>query len=102
MTLVRIDASTGALRVVSRLPVVAFRPPYVWSKDGWLYFSMSASPRKGLQLYRMRPEGGSPQLRRDLPEGSCSLSDDAQRWVCVRNRSLSDIYLIRNFRLSSR
>ncbi|MEP6574772.1 MAG: hypothetical protein ABJD11_18880, partial [Gemmatimonadota bacterium] len=102
MTLVRIDASTGALRVVSRLRATAIRGPYEWSNDGWLYFSMSASASKGLQLYRMRPEGGSPQVRRERPEGSCSLAGDAQRWVCVRSQSLSDIYLIRNFRLASR
>jgi serine/threonine protein kinase len=75
--------------------------PFVWTKDGWLHFVMwsTASDRRPL-LYRLRADGGSQEVESQLPfgrDGLCSISGDARRWVCVVNRQLSDIYLMRNF-----
>jgi hypothetical protein len=100
--LYQISAPAGQLRPVGKAwgGEAPFRP-FVWTNDGWLLFVMwsTAFDRRPL-LYRLRADGGSQQVESELPfgrDGLCSISGDGRRWVCVVNRQLSDLYLIRNF-----
>ena len=103
----RISDLPGPPRFVGRVwgGEAAFRP-FVWTDDGWLHYVMwsTASDPRPL-LYRVRADGGSQQVESELPfgrDGLCSISGDGRRWVCVVNRQLSDLYLIRNFDLEMR
>ena len=98
----RISAAAGRPRFVARVwgGDAAVRP-FVWTDDGWLHYVMwsTATDRRPL-LYRVRADGGSQEVESELPfgrEGLCSISGNGRRWVCVVNRQLSDLYLIRNF-----
>ena len=98
----RISTATGVPRFAARMwgGEAPFRP-FVWTDDGWLHYVMwsTASDPRPL-LYRVRADGGSQEVESELPfgrDGLCSISGDGRRWVCVVNRQLSDLYLIRNF-----
>jgi hypothetical protein len=100
--LYRISPATGVPRFVARMwgGEVPYRP-FVWTDDGWLHYVMwsTASDPRPL-LYRVRADGGSQEVESELPfgrDGLCSISGNGRRWVCVVNRQLSDLYLIRNF-----
>jgi serine/threonine protein kinase len=105
--LYRISTAAGRTRFVARVwgGDAAVRP-FVWTDDGWLHYVMwsTASDPRPL-LYRVRADGGSQEVESDLPfgrDGLCSISGNGRRWVCVVNRQLSDLYLIRNFDAEAR
>jgi serine/threonine protein kinase len=100
--LYRISAASGRPRFVARMwgGKAPWRP-FVWTNDGWLHYVMwsTASDPRPL-LYRVRADGGEQEVESQLPfgrDGLCSISGDGRRWVCVVNRQLSDLYLMRNF-----
>ncbi len=100
--LYRISTATGQSRFMARMwGGEAPLRPFVWTDDGWLHYVMwsTASDPRPL-LYRVRADGGSQEVESELPfgrDGLCSISGNGRRWVCVVNRQLSDLYLIRNF-----
>jgi hypothetical protein len=99
--LYRISAAVGPPRFVAQVwGGDAAWTPFVWTDDDWLHFVMwsTASDRRPL-LYRVRADGGKQEIESELPfgrDGLCSISGDGRRWVCVVNRQLSDLYLLRS------
>jgi eukaryotic-like serine/threonine-protein kinase len=70
--------------------------PLRWGSDGWIYLL------SGLELWRIRPDGGAAQLYAALPQECVwweqpTMDDRARRLVCTVMETESDIWAGTNF-----
>jgi hypothetical protein len=97
--LYRVSVADGRFHLIGSVRVVLLRG-LTWADDGYLHFiaTTAADPRE--RLYRLRPQGGTPEDEGLEPfgdDGYCSMAGDGRRWTCVVYQPLSDLYLIRDF-----
>ena len=70
--------------------------PLLWGSDGWIYML------GGLELWRIRPDGGDAQLYGALPQECVwweqpTMDNRARRLVCTVMNTESDIWAGTNF-----
>ncbi len=79
-----------------------------WTED-WIYFTREEAAESGKRypvIYRIAPEGGTPQLYTRLPEDchtrELSLSLDASMAVCAVFDERPDVHIVENFDAGAR
>jgi Tol biopolymer transport system component len=82
--------------------------PLTWTED-WIYFTReepAASGKRYPVIYRIAPDGGSPQLYARLPEDchtwELALSQDASMAVCAVFDERPDVHIVENFDAQAR
>ena len=82
--------------------------PLTWTED-WIYFTReepAASGKRYPVIYRIAPDGDSPQLYARLPEDchtwELALSQDASMVVCAVFDERPDVHIVENFDASAR
>jgi serine/threonine-protein kinase len=82
--------------------------PFLWGRDGWIYFGLLIWGRAGegdpvgfREIWRTRVDASHAELYARLPElcswWEISLSADARRLVCTVNKAEPDIWIAEHF-----
>ncbi len=98
--LYRISVADAVFHLIGTVKVV-YLEGQPWTNDGYLHFEATTATEPRFHRYRLRPEGGRPEVEGLSPfpfvAASCRSANDGRRWTCVVPQTLSDLYLIRNF-----
>ena len=88
----------GSVRITE-----GFDWPLSWT-EGWIYFSRAETAGSGRDspvIFRIPPEGGTPELYARLPEDcnafEVALSLDASMAVCAVKEERADVHIVENF-----
>jgi hypothetical protein len=80
--------------------------PLRWTDDGWLYLWVDYADDRLPEVWRMRADGGRPQLYLRLPvecrKSDLALSRDARRLACVVSTTSRDIWQASNLDAQAR